>query len=63
MSYLSDEDDDDVDIDKCLGCGRYYGTTENMVTQWMNSLGYRDGDVMPQLCHRCLRGDPPPHEY
>lgn len=59
----TDDDDDDLDIDVCLGCGRYYSVTDYIIELWHKSFNYREGSVMPQLCHRCMRGDTPPHEY
>jgi hypothetical protein len=42
-------DDEVGDIDKCMGCGRYYGT------HWGLSAWSRDNGVAPQLCHKCWR--------
>lgn len=63
QSLECDEPDDDIDIDVCLGCGRYYSMTPSLQEAWRKSVNYREGAVMDQLCHRCMRGDAPPHEY
>lgn len=58
-----DEPNDDIDIDVCLGCGRYYSMTPSLQEAWRKSVNYREGAVMDQLCFKCMRGDAPPHEY
>ncbi len=58
-----DEEPEEVDVDVCLGCGRYYGMTEALQEAWRKSFNYREGAVMDQLCLRCMEGYPPPHEY
>jgi len=57
----NDEPEEDVDVDVCLGCGRYYGITPALEEAWRKSFDYREGAVMDQLCLRCMEG--PPHEY
>lgn len=57
-------EDNDADIDVCLGCGRYYGTTPMLIEAWHKSVNYREGAVMDQLCYGCMTGTrTPPHEY
>ncbi len=46
-------DDDDMDIDVCLGCGRYYFVTPMLEEAWRESFNYREGAVMDQLCWGC----------
>jgi hypothetical protein len=58
-----EEPDDDIDVDVCLSCGRYYSVTPALETAWRNSFNYREGAVMDQKCLSCMRGDAPPHEY
>lgn len=43
------DDEDDCDVDVCLGCGKYYGTHSGL------SAWNRDDGVAPQLCHRCWK--------
>ena len=62
MRSLSDmkkfpEDDETIDIDVCLGCGRYYGMTKTLFEAWRNSVNYRAGAVMDQLCLKCMEGN------
>lgn len=69
--FCTDADDDvydpvefeDVDIDVCLGCGRYYAMSPELEEAWRNSFNYRPNTIMDQLCLRCMRGEAPPHEY
>lgn len=49
-----DENGDDIDIDVCLRCGRYYGCTQSLVNIWRNSSLYSDKRIMPQLCFKCM---------
>jgi hypothetical protein len=53
--------DEDMDIDVCVACGRYFEWDEYHA----ELVRERDGDRRPhaQECHPCLRGVPPPHEY
>jgi hypothetical protein len=60
---MREDECDDEDIDVCLGCGRYYGYSEALEKAWRENFNFREGAVMDQLCLRCMRGDPPPHEY
>lgn len=48
--------DDNVDIDVCLGCGRYYSCTPSLVNRWRELYNPKPGEVMPQLCWKCLCG-------
>jgi len=48
-------DEDDIDIDVCLCCGSYYSLTPTILELWRKSFNYREGAVVPQLCHRCMR--------
>lgn len=53
--------DDDLDMDVCVACGRYFEWDA-----WHRELVIaRDGDCRPhaQECHSCLRGAPPAHEH
>jgi hypothetical protein len=50
---VDDREDDDIEVDTCLGCGRAFDSSTAEIV---------DGHVV-QLCHRCKRGDTPPHEY
>ena len=48
-----EDDDDDIEVDTCLGCGRAIASA---------TIEIVDGHVV-QLCHRCKGGEPPPHEF
>jgi hypothetical protein len=54
--------DDDVDIDVCMGCGRYYGMTQSLIDRWCMLYRPTARDVMPQLCWKCLGEDGLSHE-
>ena len=49
--------DDNMDIDVCMGCGRYYGMTQTLIDVWRVMYRPKDKDVMPQLCWKCMVGD------
>lgn len=61
--YWDEPEGEDVDVDVCLGCGRYYGMSPSLEQAWRSSVNYREGAVMDQLCLRCMEGHPPPHEF
>lgn len=46
--------DDNIDIDVCMGCGRYHGCTPTLVDQWRRLYRPKEREVMPQLCFNCL---------
>jgi hypothetical protein len=46
--------DEDVDIDVCMGCGRYYSCTKSLSDRWRAFYKPKAGEVMPQLCYKCL---------
>ncbi len=53
--YLPDgleDPDDDMEIDVCTACGRYF--------EWTDHLEHKAGR---QHCLPCIRGYTPPHEY
>lgn len=54
--YHNDTDADDIDVDVCMGCGRYYGMTQSLVNRWRAVYKPRDNAVMPQECWKCLVG-------
>ncbi len=49
-----EEPDDDVHIDVCMSCGRYYGHTQGLSDYWHEHYKPRQDEVMPQLCFKCL---------
>jgi hypothetical protein len=53
------EVDDNIDIDVCMGCGRYYSAVPSLVDYWRKHFKPRDGEVMPQLCSRCMGREAP----
>lgn len=51
---VRDEEGDD-DIDVCMGCGRYYGSTNHRGLQsWTRDPNWPN-EVAPQLCMKCWR--------
>lgn len=46
--------DEDIDIDVCMSCGRYYGYNQSLKDLWIKTYKPRNGDVMPQLCFNCM---------
>jgi hypothetical protein len=52
---MCDHDNEDVDIDICMGCGRYYSLTDSIIELWRQSPSFDEKQVVPQLCHRCMR--------
>ena len=48
-------EEDDIDIDVCLSCGRYYSLTQTMIDMWRASISYNAKEICPQLCHKCMR--------
>lgn len=46
--------DSGMDIDVCMTCGRYYGTSPILVRKWRLKYNPPEGQVMPQLCYACI---------
>lgn len=64
MPHNSYECEEEPDVDRCLGCGRWYSVTLMLEKAWHKSFNYREGAVMDQLCYGCMTGTrTPPHEY
>ncbi|QIN95354.1 hypothetical protein PBR31_00043 [Xanthomonas phage PBR31] len=47
--YYECDDDEDIDVDTCLGCGRATGVHPGVLA-WDQR---REGCIAPQLCPRC----------
>jgi Zn-finger nucleic acid-binding protein len=56
-----DEVEDDIEIDVCLNCGRYFEWTELQAK--LARERHPRQQTLEQQCVPCLRGVPPPHEY
>jgi hypothetical protein len=54
---MNKKPDDNIDIDVCMGCGRYYSITPHLMELWRKSFNYPIDKVMPQLCHKCMRNN------
>ncbi len=56
IDYWAD-DDDDLDIDVCQGCGAYYGADDYNRKLWIQTIWDRnpEGTVQPQLCNDCIK--------
>lgn len=52
--YNDVDEDDNLDIDVCVSCGRYYSVTPMLTEKWRNSFNYRPNSVMDQLCFKCM---------
>jgi hypothetical protein len=48
---------DNDHIDVCMGCGRYYGHTQMAEDYWRVTFKPGKGQIMPQLCFKCLSID------
>lgn len=59
--FVDDFDDEDVDVDKCMGCGHYYAYAHAGARAWDQEAR---GSIAPQLCRRCWKqhGYPWPKE-
>jgi len=55
------EFDDDIDIDVCVACGRYFEWTDRQAE--LARKRYPNAKTLEQQCVPCLSGVTPPHEY
>ena len=49
-----DKDEDDIEIDTCLCCGKTFGWTEDLNERWRLLHQPRQGILQAQRCWRCL---------
>jgi hypothetical protein len=57
--FFSDTDAGNDHIDVCQCCGRYYGYSPMLEAFWRQHYHPRPGEVMPQLCGKCMRMEVP----
>ena len=53
---MSDEDDE-IDIDVCQHCGRYFAWTPRLREVWIKNWHPGPNELQPQRCLRCLTDD------
>lgn len=45
--------EDEIDVDVCMRCGRYFGWTQSIIDCWERIK--KTQRVMPQYCFGCLK--------
>jgi len=57
-AYYDDRDDEEeLDIDVCQNCGRYFAWTPHLKAVWRKHWHPGENEQQPQRCERCLVND------
>ena len=52
-----EDDDEDMDIDVCQNCGRYFVWTPRLKELWQKHWKPGETERQPQRCERCIVND------